>query len=173
MRRIAHHVQSRGRQVIGWDEMLDGGTIDDVTIMSWRGEQGGIEAAKRGNYAIMAPNRNCYFDLYQSGRRNEEPLAQSGYLSLSMVYQYDPIPKELTDDQRQYIWGTQGNLWTEYIPNILQAEYMAYPRACALSEVAWTPVNRKSYNQFLIRLREHSNRLDLLNVNFARHFLGN
>ena len=173
MRRIAQHVQSRGRQVIGWDEMIDGGDVPGAVIMSWQGDKGGIEAAKRGNHAIMAPNRNCYFDIYQANRNIKQPLAQPGYLPLSTVYQYDPIPRELAEDQKQYIWGTQGNLWTEYIHTMFDAEYMVYPRACALSEVAWTPMNKRQYNQFLNRLREHSKRLDMLNVNFARYFLTN
>ena len=173
MRRIARHVQSRGRQVIGWDEIIAGGDIEGATIMSWRGEQGGIKAAGRGNNAIMTPSQTCYFDFYQAPRRDEEPLAQGGFLSLSRVYTYNPIPKELPDDQKHHIMGTQGNLWTEYIPNMHHAEYMIYPRACALSEVAWTPLDKKSYPQFLNRLREHSKRLNMLNVNYARHFLGN
>jgi len=171
MRRIARHVQSRGRQVIGWDEMLDGGDISGATIMSWRGEQGGIDAVRKGNHVIMTPHRNCYFDYYQWNRRDEEPLAQNGYLPLSMVYQFDPVPKELDDDQKQHIIGTQGILWTEYVADIRQAEYMVYPRACALAEVAWTPADRKSYNLFRNRLIEHSKRLQTLNVNYARHFL--
>ena len=171
MRRIAQIIQSRGRQVIGWDEMIDGGNITDATIMSWRGEEGGVAAAQKGNNVIMTPNRYCYFDYYQWSNRNDEPLAQNGYTPLSKVYMYDPVPRDLTDDQKQYIIGAQGNLWTEYIPDIRQTEYMAYPRACALSEIVWTPVEQKSYNQFLNRLREHSKRLEMLNVNFARHYL--
>ena len=171
MRRVAKFIQSHGRQVIGWDEMLDGGDISDAAIMSWRGEQGGIDATRKGNNVIMTPHRSCYFDYYQWNRRDEEPLAQSGYLSLGMVYQYEPVPKELTDIEKQYIIGTQGNLWTEYIPNIRQAEYMVYPRACALAEVAWTPADKKSFGQFRNRLIEHSKRLEIMNINYARHFL--
>jgi hexosaminidase len=171
MRRIAHYIQFRGRQVIGWDEMLDGGNIAGATIMSWRGEDGGVTAARKGNNVIMTPHNYCYLDYYQSANRNVEPLAQGGYLPLSKVYQYEPVPKELTDDEKHYILGAQGNLWTEYIPDHRQAEYMAYPRACALSEVVWTPMNQKSYSQFLNRWREHSKRLQMLNVNFARHTL--
>ena len=173
MRRIAQHIQSHGRQVIGWDELLDGGNIEGATIMSWRGEEGGIAATGKGNYAIMSPSRYCYLNLYQANRSVEQPLAEPGYLPLSIVYQYNPIPKELPVDQLPYILGTQGNLWTEYIPDMRQAEYMAYPRACALAEVAWTPVEKKSYPQFLNRLREHSKRLDTMNVNFARLFMSN
>ena len=172
MRRIAQYIQSHGRQVIGWDELLEGGHVAGATIMSWRGEEGGITAARKGNTVIMTPHRYCYFDYYQWRNRNEEPLAQSGYLPLSMVYMYDPVPKELNNDQKQYILGAQGNLWTEYIADVRQIEYMAYPRACALSEVTWTPSDQRSYNQFLNRLREYSKRLEMLNVNFARHTLG-
>jgi len=171
MRRLAEFVQSHGRQVIGWDEMLDGGDITDATVMSWRSEQEGIAAAQKGNNVIMTPQRHCNFDTYQWRIRNEEPLAQGGYLPLSTVYMYNPVPKELDDDQKQYIIGAQGNLWTEYIPDRRQAEYMTYPRACALAEVVWTPAERKSYPHFLNRLREHSKRLEIMNVNFARHFL--
>jgi len=172
MRRIAQYIQSRGRQAIGWDEIIEGGDIGDAVIMSWRGEDGGIAAARKGNKVIMTPHRYCYFDYYQWRNRNEEPLAQIGYIPLSMVYMYDPVPKELNDDQKPCILGAQGNLWTEYIADERQIEYMAYPRACALSEVIWSPAQQKSYNQFLNRLREHSKRFEVLNVNFARHALG-
>ena len=171
MRRMVRFLQSYGRQVIGWDEMIEGGDISGAIIMSWRGEQGGIAASQKGNKVIMTPHRYCYFDYYQWNKRNEEPLAQGGHLPLSMVYMYDPVPKELADDQKQFIIGAQGNLWTEYIPDIRQVEYMMYPRACALAEITWTPAEQKSYSQFLNRWREHSKRLEILNVNFARHFL--
>jgi hexosaminidase len=171
MRRIAGYVQSHGRQVIGWDELLDGGDITDAVIMSWRGEQGGVTAAGKGNSVIMTPHRYCYLDYYQWNQRNKEPLAANGHLPLSMVYQYEPVPKELADDQKQYILGAQGNLWTEYIKDRRQIEYMIFPRALALSEVSWTPADQKSYSQFLNRWREYSKRLEMLNVNFAKHNL--
>jgi len=172
MRRIAQFIQSRGRQAIGWDEMIEGGNIVGATIMSWRNEEGGITAAQKGNNVIMTPNQYYYFDYYQGTDRNKEPLAAGGYLPLSKVYNYDPVPKKLSDDEKQYIQGAQGNIWTEYIPNLRHVEYMAYPRACALSEVVWTPVDLKSFNLFLIRWREHSKRLETMNVNFARHHVG-
>ena len=171
MRRIVQFLQSQGRLAIGWDEIIDGGAIEGAIIMSWRGEQGGIISAQKGNNVIMTPHRFCYLDYYQWRNRNEEPLAIGGYLPLSIVYQYDPIPKELTDDQKKRILGSQGNLWTEYIKDFKHVEYMAYPRACAIAEVTWTPVDKKSYPQFLMRLREYSKRLEILNVNFARHML--
>jgi len=172
MHRIAQYVQSRGRQVIGWGEMIDGGDVSGAVIMSWRGEEGGIKAAMSGNYAIMTPSRLCSFDSYQWRLREEEPLAQGGLLTLSMVYTYEPVPAELTDDQKQFILGAQGNIWTEYINDVRHLEYMTYPRACALSEVVWTQADKKSYPQFLMRLREHSKRLEVMNVNYARHFIG-
>jgi hexosaminidase len=172
IRRIAYYVNARGRQIIGWDEILDGGDIPGATVMSWRGEQGGSKAAQKGYDAIMTPHRYCYFDYYQWRNRNSEPLAAPGYLPLSMVYTYNPVPKDITGQQTKHILGVQGNLWTEYITGKRQLEYMAYPRACALSEVGWTPLELKSYDHFLFRLREHSKRLEILNVNFARHFLG-
>ncbi len=172
IRRIANFLNIRGRKIIGWDEILDGGDVPGATIMSWRGEQGGIAAAQRGHDAIMTPHRYCYFDYYQWRNRNEEPLAAGGYIPLSMVYMYDPVPQGLTAGQAKHILGAQGNLWTEYISDERHIEYMVYPRACALSETNWTPVDLKSYNDFLNRLREHSKRLEVLNVNFARHFLG-
>lgn len=172
IRRIAHYVNAHGRQIIGWDEILDGGDIPGATVMSWRGEQGGSKAAQNGYDAIMTPHRYCYFDYYQWRNRNREPLAAPGYLPLSMVYTYNPVPKDITEQQAKHILGVQGNLWTEYVTEKRQLEYMAYPRACALSEVGWTPLELKSYDHFLFRLREHSKRLEILNVNFARHFLG-
>lgn len=172
IRRIADYVAYFGRQIIGWDEVIDGGEIPGATIMSWRGEQGGIAAAQKGHDAIMTPHRYCYFDYYQWRIRKDEPLAAPGYIPMSMVYMYNPVPKELSKEQTKHILGCQGNLWTEYIPNMRQAEYMAYPRACALGEVNWSTEESKSYDGFLARLREHSKRLDILNVNYARHFLG-
>jgi len=171
MRRMVKFLQSHGRQAIGWDEIIDGGAIEGAIIMSWRGEQGGITTAQKGNNVIMTPHRFCYLDYYQWRNRHEEPLAIGGYLPLSMVYQYDPVPKVLTDEQKQHILGAQGNLWTEYIKDIKHVEYMAYPRACAIAEITWTPADKKSYNNFLLRLRQYSKRLEILNVNFARHML--
>jgi len=172
MRRIARFVRAYGRQPIGWDEMFDGGDVSGAVLMSWRGDQGAIAAAQKGYNVIMSPQRNCFFDNYQSNRRNDEPLAQGGYLPLSMVYMYDPVPRDLEEEYRQFIVGAQGILRTEYVPDMRHAEYMTYPRACALAEALWTPTERKSYSQFLNRMREHSKRLEIMNVNFGRHFLG-
>jgi hexosaminidase len=171
IRRVANSVKSRGRKIIGWDDIRDGGEVPEATIMSWRGEQGGVAAAQKDYDVIMTPHAFCYFDYYQWRNRNEEPLSIGGYIPMSKVYMYDPIPKELSEKQAQHILGTQGNLWTEYIAGEQHAEYMAYPRACALSETAWTPENLKSYDDFLHRLREHSKRMEILNIHFARHFL--
>jgi hexosaminidase len=171
MRRMVKYVNSKGRQAIGWDEIIDGGDIEGATIMSWRGEQGGINAARKGNNVIMTPHRYSYIDYYQWRERDKEPLAQGGYLPLSMVYQYDPVPKGLTDDQKKYILGSQGNLFTEYIADWAYVEYMTFPRECAIAERTWTPLDKKSYNEFLTRLRQYSKRLDIMKVNYAKHML--
>ena len=172
MRRISRFLQNNGRTAIGWDEIIDGGEVEGAVIMSWRGEQGGITAAQKGKNVIMTPHRFCYLDYYQWRLRDQEPLAQGGYLPLSMVYMYEPVPAVLTIEQKNRILGAQGNLWTEYIKEFSHVEYMAYPRACAIAETTWTPADKKSYDQFLLRMREHSKRLDIMNVNFARHFIG-
>ena len=171
MSRIVKYLQLHGRHAIGWDEIIDGGAIEGAIIMSWRGEQGGIISAQKGNDVIMTPHRFCYLDYYQWRNREQEPLSIGGYLPLSVVYQYDPVPKQLTDEQKKRILGSQGNLWTEYIKDFKHIEYMAYPRACAIAEVTWTLVDKKSYNNFLMRLREYKRRLEILDVNFARHML--
>ncbi|MDR2038351.1 MAG: beta-N-acetylhexosaminidase [Bacteroidales bacterium] len=172
MQRMTNFVNSKGRKVIGWDEIMDGGEIPGTTVMSWRGEEGGVKAARKGHDAIMTPHKYCYLDYYQWRNRDEEPLAIGGYTPLSKVYMYDPVPAQLNGEQAGHILGAQGNLFTEYIADERHAEYMAFPRVCALSEVVWSPLSGKSYDDFLVRLREHSKRLDILGVHFARHFLG-
>lgn len=153
IRRIEKFLNQNGRQLIGWDEILEGGLAPNATVMSWRGEQGGIEAAKAGHDVVMTPTTHCYFDYYQSDHP-DEPLAIGGYLPLEKVYNYHPVPDELSDQEAQHILGTQGNLWTEYIPTPEQAEYMAYPRMMALAEVAWTgDPERKDFEDFIRRLR--------------------
>ena len=172
MRRISQFLQTKGRTAIGWDEIIDGGVVDGAVIMSWRGEQGGISTARQGNQVIMTPHRFLYLDYYQWRLRNEEPLSIGGHLPLSMVYMYDPVPSELTEEQKNLIIGAQGNLWTEYIKEFKHVEYMVFPRACAVAEITWSPLGQKSYDRFLLQLREYSKRLDILNVNYATHFLG-
>ena len=166
--RVEKFVNSKGRNIIGWDEILEGGLAPNASVMSWRGTKGGIEAAMQNHYVVMTPTSDCYFDYYQS-EPTGEPLAIGGYLPLEKVYAYEPVPSELSPEQAKYILGTQGNVWTEYLASPRDVEYMAYPRACALAEVAWSPKAGKNYDDFLKRLAVHFRRLDALGVNHANH----
>jgi hexosaminidase len=165
--RVEQLLSLHGRQLIGWDEILEGGLTPGATVMSWRGIDGGIDAARQGHDVIMTPTTNCYFDYYQSDPE-QEPHAIGGFLPLEMVYQYNPVPAQLTPAQAKHIVGVQGNLWTEYIPAVAKAWYMAYPRAVALSEVAWSAPERKSYPDFLGRLKTHFERLENAGVDYSR-----
>ncbi len=167
VKRIEKFVNEKGRRIIGWDEILEGGLAPNATVMSWRGEQGGIDAAKLGHQVIMTPGDYCYFDHYQSADSSEPP-AFEGLTTLATVYGYHPVPDGLTPEQAKLIIGTQGNLWTESVPTPEHAEYMYFPRAIALAEVAWT-VNKQPYDQFLSRLLSYINRLDYYHVNYSRH----
>lgn len=166
--RIEKYLNSKGRQIIGWDEILEGGLAPNATVMSWRGFEGAIEAAKQHHNVILTPTSHCYFDYYQS-ENLDEPLAFSGYLPLEKVYSLNPIPEELTEEEAQYVLGAQGNLWTEYIPNEKQAEYMVFPRMIAMSEVVWSPTENKNYANFVRRLENFHKRLDALDINYANH----
>lgn len=164
--RIGKWLAERGRRLVGWDEILEGGLPAGATVMSWRGENGGIAAARAGHDVIMAPTTYTYFDYYQSKNTDSEPIAIGGFLPLQTVYGYDPIPAVLTPEQAPRVLGAQAQIWTEYIPTTSQVEYMAFPRMCALSEVLWTPVERKSYEGFLQRLEPHLATLGKQGVNF-------
>lgn len=159
----------RGKKLIGWDEILEGGLTPGATVMSWRGTEGGIAAAKSGHDAIMTPGSHLYFDHYQADPATE-PLAISGYTTLEKVYSYEPIPTELTAAEAKHILGAQANLWTEYIPTSDKVEYMAYPRVTALSEVVWSSKPNRNWSSFTERLRTHFRRLDILGVNYARSY---
>ncbi|WP_417369719.1 beta-N-acetylhexosaminidase [Gelidibacter japonicus] len=167
--RIEKYLNGKGRQIIGWDEILEGGLAPNATVMSWRGTQGAIEAAKQHHNVIMTPTSHCYFDYKQSDNE-DEPLANSGgFLPLEKVYSFNPIPEELTEEESQYVLGAQGNVWTEYIPNEKQVEYMVFPRILAMSEVLWTPTNNKNYADFVARVEHFHQRLDALEINYANH----
>ena len=148
--RIEKFLEAHGRHMIGWDEILEAGVTPNSIVMSWRGTEGGIKAAKQGNRAIMAPSTYCYLDYYQSEDRENEPLAWGGHLPLEKVYSFNPF-EGLSESEKEYILGVQGNLWTEYIPEIKQAQYMLLPRLAALCEVAWTS-ERGGYDDFIGRL---------------------
>lgn len=147
IQQIDDFLSDKGRKLIGWDEILEGGLSENAAVMSWRGMSGGIEAAKQKHEVVMSPTAFCYFDYYQSAHPSE-PLAIGGFLPLEKVYQFDPIPTDLPTDLEQYILGGQANLWTEYIPSLEQLEYMTYPRALALSTALWSK-NKPSYEDFL------------------------
>lgn len=166
IRRIERFINSKGRQIIGWDEILEGGLAPNATVMSWRGIKGGIAAAKEGHKVIMTPTSHCYLDYYQSDA-DGEPLAIGGFLPLEKVYNYEPVPDELTAEEARFILGAQGNVWTEYMPTEAQVEYMAFPRALAIAELTWTPREQKNYADFTTRLVRHFPRLDAMNLNYS------
>ncbi|MCB0703837.1 MAG: family 20 glycosylhydrolase [Saprospiraceae bacterium] len=165
IKRIEQHLISKGRSLIGWDEILEGGLAPEATVMSWRGETGGFEASKQGHDVVMTPGFAMYFDHYQ-GDPEQEPLAICCYTPLEKVYNYMPVSDRLEEAQRKHIIGVQANIWTEYIPTSDQVEYMAYPRALALSEIAWTPNDKKDWNSFLQRLGNQFPRLEQAAINY-------
>ncbi len=167
IRRIEKFLLSKGRNIIGWDEILEGGLAPEATVMSWRGVRGGIEAARMGHDVIMTPVSHCYFDYYQADPATE-PLAIGGYLTLRQVYTFNPVPPELNKEEAKYILGGQGNVWTEYIKTSDHVEYMAYPRAIALAEVLWSPANKHDFETFQNRLQNHLARLDVIGVNYFK-----
>ncbi len=163
--RMEKYLLTKGRYIIGWDEILEGGLAPQATVMSWRGIAGGIEAAKQKHDVIMTPNSHCYLDYYQTDP-STQPLAIGGNLPLKRVYSYEPIPEELNKDEEQYILGVQGNVWTEYMNTPKYVEYMAYPRAIAIAEIGWSAKDDKDFNNFKKRLNNHYDRLDELFVNY-------
>ncbi len=142
-----NYLTSKGKKLIGWDEILEGGISPNATIMSWQGEKGGIEAIKQKHNVVMTPINECYFDHYQSNNPNE-PLAIGGYLPIENVYNYNPIPKGLTNEEASYILGSQANVWTEYISSMSQLELMVFPRALAMSQVLWCREQKPSFESF-------------------------
>ena len=167
IKRMEKFLHDNNRRLIGWDEILEGGLAPNAAVMSWRGEAGGIAAARLGHDVVMAPYSHTYFDYYQADLE-KEPLAIGGLLPIDTVYAYDPVPAELDEQQQQHILGVQGQVWTEYIPTPEKVEYMAFPRACALAETAWTPADQKDYETFTAALLQHLKRLDFLNVNYRK-----
>jgi len=165
VRRIEKFVNSKGKKIIGWDEILEGGLAPNATVMSWRGMKGGIEAAKSKHDVIMTPTDFVYFD-YGQGDPAYEPLNIGSYVPLEKVYSFEPVPKELTPEEAKYIIGGQANIWTEYLKTPAAVEYMAFPRMLALSEVLWSKPEDKNYTDFLSRLNAQLPRLDAQNVNY-------
>jgi len=167
IQRIEKHINSKGRSIIGWDEILEGGLAPNAAVMSWRGTQGGIESAKQGHDVVMTPDSHCYLNFYQSEDQTDS-IAWGGFLPLKRVYGYEPIPAELNAEQAKFIKGVQGNLWTEYIKTSALAEYMLFPRAVALAEVGWTK-QKPGFDHFTNRLIPYLKRLEHHGVNYSRH----
>jgi hexosaminidase len=167
LKRIEKYLVSKNRRLIGWDEILEGGLPPEATVMAWRGIQAAIDAATEGHDAVMTPVDYCYFDYYQ-GDPATEPYAIGGYLTLKTVYSYNPVPPVLTTDQAKHIIGVQGNVWTEYMKTSDVVEYMAFPRAIALAEVAWSQQNNRNWDDFINRMDNQFARLELMNVNYCK-----
>lgn len=159
-------LKAHGRKLLGWDEIVDGGLPADATVMSWRGMSGGIKAIQQGHDVVMTPGET-YLDAYQSDPVTQ-PEAIGGYLPISRVYNFEPVPEGLTTDQEKHLLGTQANLWTEYMPTSYQVEYMAWPRALALAEVGWSKKEYRNFDDFQRRLNAHYLLLQRLNVNYYR-----
>lgn len=167
IRRMEKFLSSNKRRLLGWDEILEGGLAPGANVMSWRGENGGIEAAKAGHDVIMTPGGYCYFDATQANPATQ-PEAFGGFLPISKVYSYDPVPAVLNPSEAKHILGVQANVWTEYIPTIEHLEYMIFPRLLALAEVGWTNKNNKSWTGFEERLQQHYLLLQRNNIHYYR-----
>jgi hexosaminidase len=166
VKRIEKYLHSKGKRLIGWDEILEGGIAPDATVMSWRGFEGGIEAARQGHQVVMCPTSHCYFDYYQADPEFQPP-GPGGLITVKKVYSFRPVPSELEGEQQRLILGGQGNLWTEYVPTASHAEYMALPRMTALAEVLWSPENKLDWEDFRSRLQTQFSRFELFNVNYS------
>jgi len=168
IQRMEKYLNSKGKTLIGWDEILEGGLAPNAQVMSWRGEEGGIAAAKEKHYVIMTPGNPVYFDHTQS--KNEDSVTIGGYNSIQAVYAYDPVPKELTAEDAKYVRGAQANVWTEYMNNTSKVEYMIFPRMAALSEVLWTAKERKNQQDFEKRLMQQFKRYDMWRANYSKAY---
>lgn len=167
IKRIATWLDARGKRLVGWDEILEGGLAPSATVMSWRGTQGGIAAARLGHNVVMTPMSPCYFNYPQTAEPGEPGHRDGTLVRLRDVYAFEPTPANLTPDQARHVLGAQGNLWSEFIATPQEAEYMAFPRLCALAETVWTPPQRRAWDDFARRLTEHRRRLDALGVRYC------
>ncbi|MBR5477962.1 MAG: family 20 glycosylhydrolase [Bacteroidaceae bacterium] len=165
------YLNSKGRQIIGWDEILEGGLAPNATVHSWRGIEGGIEAAKQGHDCIMSPTSFMYFDYYQTTYTDDEPLAIGGYVPVEKVYSFEPMDESLTPEEQKHIIGVQANLWSEYVPTFSHVEYMELPRMAALCEVQWCNPEKKDFNDFKQRLMPLLKLYEVYGYNYAKHIL--
>ncbi len=168
IRQMDQHLTSRGRRLIGWSEILEGGLAPGAGLMVWLGNEGAMEAVRSGHDVVMAQTTHTYFDFYQSRDTANEPKAIGGFLPLEKVYEYEPILPEMTPEQGKHVMGCQFQIWTEYIGDFKKVEYMAFPRACALSEVAWSRRSDRDFASFNERLGPHLSRLEASGVNFRK-----
>lgn len=168
IQRIEKWLNARGRRLIGWDEILEGGLAANATVMSWRGSQGGINAANAGHDVVMSPTTHCYLDYYQGEDTENEPSAIGEYLPLERVYQFQPIPAAIDPAKAHHVLGGQGNVWTEYMPTAAQVEYMVFPRAAALAEIVWSYPAERNFDDFFARMVQQQARLDALGVNYRK-----
>jgi hexosaminidase len=166
IQRIEKYINSKGKKIIGWDEILEGGLAPNASVMSWRGVEGGIAAAKMKHNAVMSPTDFCYFDYYQA--KSGEPKAIGGFLNLEKVYSYEPVPDSLSEEEAKYIIGVQANMWTEYIETPGHVEYMLLPRLCALSETAWSPKGSKNFEDFSKRILHNCEILSSKKINYRK-----
>nr|WP_233167079.1 beta-N-acetylhexosaminidase [Pedobacter sp. ASV2] len=169
IRRMEKYVNSKGKTIIGWNEILQGGLAPNAIVMSWQGEKGGIEAAKQKHKAIMTPELKLYFNHAQFVK--EDSLTANKLSPIADVYNYEPIPAELTTEQAKYIWGGQGCLWSEYITNPAKVQYMLFPRLDALSEILWSPKSKRNYVDFKRRLKTQFKRYDLMGIAYSKRYL--
>ncbi len=166
IRRIEKFVNAQGRNLIGWSEIREGGLAQNAVVMDWIG--GAVEAASAGHDVVMTPTKFCYLDYYQTTNKTTEPKAIGGYVPLSKVYSFEPLPEKLDPQYAAHILGGQGNLWTEYIPNLKQAQFMVFPRLCAMAEVTWSPKAARNWEDFTQRLQTQFQRLDQIGVNYRK-----
>jgi hexosaminidase len=166
IQRMEKYINKKGRTLIGWDEILEGGLAPNAVVMSWRGEEGGIAAAKENHQVIMTPGSHVYLDHSQT--KNEKEVTIGGFLPLEKVYSYEPIPKELNEQQAKYVLGAQGNVWTEYMANPAKVEYMIFPRLSALSEVLWSPKDKKDWPQFQTKIETMKKRYAMWGANYFK-----
>lgn len=168
IQRMEKYLNTKGKTLMGWDEILEGGLAPNAMVMSWRGEQGGIAAAKEKHNVIMTPGNPVYFDHTQS--KQEDSVTIGGYNPIEKVYAYEPVPKELSAEESKYVLGAQANLWTEYIGNPQKIEYMLFPRISALSEVLWSPKDKKNWDDFVKRMKTQVKRYDLMGINYSKAY---
>jgi hexosaminidase len=168
IRRVESIVNAKGKRLVGWSEIREGGLAQNATVMDWIG--GAVEAASEGHDVIMSPTAYCYLDYYQSRNRTNEPPAIGAFLPLKAVYSFEPIPPNLDPKFRSHILGAQGNVWTEYIASLKHVEYMTFPRLCALSEVTWSDSKARDWDDFVRRLEAHTHRLEAAGINYRKGF---